>query len=85
MARFRVAPETILNIDGVNHHEGAVLDLSAKDRRKFRNLIALGALVEDLPEITPESHPELSKMIDEVRETRTQHEAEEEPADGDDV
>lgn len=71
MAHFRVAPETILNIKGVNHHEGAEIELNAKDRRKFRNLIALGALVP------VDAQPE--------PEAPAQPEADEEPADGDDV
>jgi hypothetical protein len=46
----------------------------------------VGALEEILPEITHETHPVLAQMIDRVRETRANHEAEEEPtADGDDV
>jgi hypothetical protein len=86
MALFRVAPATVLNIDGVNHHPGSEIELNAKQRRKFRNLIAVGALEEILPEITHETHPELAQMIDQVRETRANHEAEEEPAaDGDHV
>ena len=71
MALFRVAPETVLNIDGVNHHPGSEIELNAKQRRKFRNLITLGAL-----------EPVESEQVDPFEPAP---EAEEPAADGDDV